>query len=155
MSILDGLVRRPLVQNYIDRYTTANMEADVRVTRGSYAAPVAVYTGRARIAALGGSVQMGFGDEPQYMVSGTISLPTLDSDGATPVEPMVNDMILVLRHHDPSIVGRSFRVMHVDNGNQYASVVRCTVLGAEVSPTTDPDPLAPITTHGPHDYEVS
>jgi hypothetical protein len=138
MSPYTTLVRRPLVELYAERYTRSNQTVTVRIDRGIVPDLTTIYTGRGRVHRMVGSVQMGFGDEPQYMVSGIISVPILDADDE-PVKPHVNDHVTVLTHHDPAMVGRTFRVMHVDAGGQFNGVVAMSVLGSEPSPTTVAD----------------
>jgi len=130
-----SIARKPLIEKYIERYVEGNMDAEVRIERGVRPATTTVYSGRARVHPLNGSVQMGFGDEPQYMVSGSVSIPVLDDSTGLPTDPRVNDTIVILRHGDPGVAGRSLRVMHVDSGGQYNTVVSMTVMGAEASPT--------------------
>lgn len=126
---------RPMVEEYIRRYSSANMTARIRIVRGTTPDTALVYEGRARIHRLQGSVQMGFGDEPQYMVTGTVSIPQLDEETGEPVIPAVDDTIRVLDHHDARTVDMSFRVMHVDAAGQFNSFVSMSVVGAERSPT--------------------
>lgn len=126
---------RPMVEEYIRRYSSANMTARIRIVRGIVPDTALVYEGRARIHRLQGSVQMGFGDEPQYMVTGTVSIPQRDEWTDEPNLPIVDDTIEVLEHHDTRTVGMSFRVMHVDAAGQFNSFVSMSVVGAERSPT--------------------
>ena len=66
------IYRKPLIDKYVERYIESNMVDEVSVYRGLRAEEaVLVYHGQARIHRLSSPVQMGFGDEPQYMVSGT------------------------------------------------------------------------------------
>lgn len=137
-----GFVRLDLAEIYTRRYAEMVQEALVEITRGVHPDnETQIYAGRGRVHALNSSVQMGFGDETQYMVTGTISVPALDEDGI-PVAPQVNDMVLVVNARDPHVVGRSFRVLHVDFGGQFNDVTSMTVVGAEDSPTILEPPVA-------------
>lgn len=140
-----GFVRLDLAEVYTRRYAEMVQESLVEITRGLHTVEeTQIYAGRARVHALSGAVQMGFGDEPQYMVSGQISVPVIDPSTGEPTDPRVNDMVLVVVCRDAHAQGRSFRVMHVDIGGQFNDVCTMTVLGAEDSPTIvappEPDP---------------
>lgn len=135
-------VRTGLVTKYLERYVEGNMTALVVITRGTGTTRTTVYAGRARVHRLANSVQMGFGDEPQYLTSGTISVPnTTDANDAVPVVPRVNDNVRVTRHHDPRLVGRSFRVMSVALGGQFSAEVSLSVLGAVDQPSAIDTPV--------------
>lgn len=137
------LYRQELIDLYVDRYTRAHQTAFVRLYRGVLGdGEQVLYEGRARVHRLSGAVQMGFGDEPQYMVSGTVSLPRTDADG-NEVMPQVDDTLVVLTHRDDKTVGRSFRVMHVDAGGQFKEMVQLSVIGSEESPTAPSLPRPP------------
>jgi len=129
------IYRRALIDKYVERYAEGNMTARVRITRGIYPNSTLLYEGRGRIHLQGGAVQMGFGDEPQYMVSGTISVPQYHEVDDASVLPQINDLILILEHHDARTMGRTMRVMHVDAGGQFNSIITMSVLGSEESPT--------------------
>lgn len=135
--------RKSLVDKYLQRYYRAHMSSRVRVLRGVLGAgEELVYEGDARVHRMAAPVQMGFGDEPQYMVSGTVSVPFHDASGAV-VQPQVNDMVVVLSHHDRKLEGRSFRVMHVDAGGEFEEMVQMSVMGSEESPTAPDIPRPP------------
>lgn len=144
-----GFVRLELAELYAKRYAEVVQESQVEITRGLHPDETQIYAGRARVHALTSAVQMGFGDEPQYMVTGRISIPLRDTAGEL-TDPRVNDMVLVVTSRDAHVVGRSFRVMHVDSGGQYNDVTTMTVVGAEDSPTILVPP-APDPGPGPWD----
>lgn len=129
-----GFLRLGLAELYTKRYAEVVQESEVTITRGVVGDTTIVYSGRARVHAMTGAMQMGFGDEPQYMVTGRISVPVADVSG-DPIEPQVNDLVTVDSHRDAGIVGHAFRVMHVDAGGQFTDVVSMTVVGSEDSPT--------------------
>ena len=136
------MYRKALVDTYVRRYYTAHQTARVRVLRGVLSeGGTLVYEGAARVHRMSSPMQMGFGDEPQYMVSGTVSLPAR-VDGVE-VAPHVNDVLVVLEHNDPVMVGRSFRVMHVDAGAEFEEMVQLSVVGSEESPTVPSLPRPP------------
>ena len=124
-----------LATKYLQRYTQANMTAMVEITRGTGTSRVGVYSGRARVHLLASPVQMGFGDEPQFMVSGTISVPAMLDDDATPVLPRVTDMVRVTAARDRKVIGRAFRVMHVPTGGLLTAFTTLSVLGAQDAPS--------------------
>lgn len=130
------IYRRALIDKYVERYAEGNMTARVRITRGLHSNSTLLYEGKARVHLQAGAVQMGFGDEPQYMVSGTISIPQYHEVDNAAVLPQVNDLILILVHHDARTIGRTMRIMHVDAGGQFNSIISMSVIGSEESPTS-------------------
>jgi Family of unknown function (DUF6093) len=134
-SMVTPIVRRQVVELFVERYTKGNQTATVKIFRGLYPNFAVLYEGRGRLHRMQGSVQMGFGDEPQYMVTGTISVPLIHTDG-TVVNPQVNDFVFIVQHHDPDSVGRLLRVVHVDHGGQWNGVVSMSVIGSEDSTTS-------------------
>jgi hypothetical protein len=138
-----GFVRLGLAEIYTKRYAEMVQEAQVEITRGVVGGTTQVYAGQGRVHVMSGAMQMGFGDEPQYMTTGTISIPVHSTDGGD-VDPQVNDMVLVVWHRESGMIGRSYRVMHVDAGGQFNDVVSMRVVGSEDSPTgladSAPDP---------------
>ena len=63
--------------------------------------------------------------------SSYVSLPLTVDDEATDVQ--VDDIVLVLEHPDPAVVGRAFRVMDVDAGGQFPAARRLQVTGVQRS----------------------
>ena len=142
-----GFVRLDLAEVYTKRYAEMVQESLVEITRGVHPDnETQVYAGRGRVHAFSGALQMGFGDESQYVVTGRVSVPAIDPETGEPTDPRVNDMVLVVTCRDPHVQGRSYRVMHVESGGQFEDVTTMTVIGAEDSPTvlvppaTDPGP---------------
>lgn len=133
-----------LADLYVRRYYSSHLSSRVRVLRGVLAdgSPQLVYEGAARVHRLSAPLQMGFGDEPQYMVTGTVTLPHRDQSGDA-VAPQVNDVVVVLDHQDHKVVGRSFRVMHVDSGGELEEMVQLSVVGSEESPSVPDLPRPP------------
>jgi Family of unknown function (DUF6093) len=131
------IYRQGLIDKYLERYAEGNMQARVVITRGLYPASTLLYEGRARIHLQAGAVQMGFGDEPQYMVTGTISVPEYTEDTDAAVLPRVNDLILCTESTDSRAAGRTFRVMHIDVGGQYNGFLTMSVIGSEDSPSNE------------------
>ena len=130
--------RKPLIDKYLERYIESHMTDEVSIYRGVRStASVRVYQGQARIHRLAAPVQMGFGDEPQYMVSGTISLPMVEGGSDLPVRIRVNDHVVVDDHYDTAMIGRTFRVMHIDTAGLFHNTVSLSVVGSEESPTTE------------------
>jgi hypothetical protein len=139
------IYRKSLIDKYVERYAESNMVEEVSVYRGIHTdESVLVYHGQARIHRLSSPIQMAFGDEPQYMVSGTVSLPMVEAGTDNPVRVYVNDHVIVDDHWDHSMIGRSFRIMHVDVGGQFHNVVSLSVVGSEESPTTERNVVAPL-----------
>lgn len=104
------------------RYAVRNMNARVRVSRMAAPTPSAggsseatveetVYEGAGHLSVLSGPMTMGLGDVPQFFATTTLSIPVETALGR--IDPMVNDMVLVVSQDDPMAVGRVFRVMHV------------------------------------------
>ena len=138
-----------LATKYLQRYTQGNMTATVEITRGTGAPRTSVYSGMARVHLLAAPVQMGFGDEPQFMISGTISVPAMLDDDVTPVLPRVNDMVRVVVARDRKLIGRSFRVMHVPTGGLLTAFTTMSVLGAQDAPSALNTPPATPAGHWP------
>lgn len=146
-------LKSTLVQLYAQRFVESNMTAQVRVTRPGDAAldvetgelsadvgPV-VYEGKGRVYSASGPATLELGDEPQYFSSGYVSVPIVDEIGAN-VLPQVNDLVTVLEHVDPLMVGRRFRVMDVEAGGQFAVVRRMQVMGIQRDRSWQPDSQA-------------
>lgn len=135
MSVDESLVpwyNSPLLRKYITRYMGSNMDCTIKIVRGAVASDDVVYAGSARIHRLTSAVQMGFGDEPQYMVAGTISIQK--PEPGEPI-PQANDTIIVLEASDDRVYGRTFRVMHVDMGGNFHQPCTMSVMTSEDSPT--------------------
>jgi hypothetical protein len=142
-----------LAQTYARRFAEANMTALVELTRpgaalfdtvsGELAAdegPV-VYEGKARVYPVAGPVMLDLGDGPQYFSSSYVSMPLVDDDGVN-VLPEVDDLVEVLEHPDPLMLGRRFRVTDVEAGGQFAVVRRVQAVGVQRSRTWEPDAQA-------------
>lgn len=142
MSFLAALVRRSTVfaRPFAQEYAEGNMIATVRVTRpsvpvfdrttgglASMGAETVVHEGPGRVYNVSGPAQYNLGDEPQYFSNTFISIPI----GAT--KPRIDDVVEVLAHPDPNIVGRSFRVQDVEAGGQLPVVHRMQVVGIQAS----------------------
>jgi len=142
-----------LAQRYAQRFAESNMTAEVIVTRPGAAAldasdgslgvldGVEVYSGRARVYPVAGPVTLDLGDEPQYFSSAYVSVPLTDSTGSN-VLPQVDDLVEVVEHPDPLVVGRLFRVSDVEAGGQFAVVRRMQVVGVQRFKTWQPDDQA-------------
>lgn len=146
-------VRSTLVSLYARRFAESNMTAQVEITRPGPAAfepssgeleaqpgPV-IYEGKARVYAVSGPVTMDLGDDPQYFSSSMVSVPLVDDFGVN-VLPEVNDLVRVLEHPDPLMLGRLFRVMDVEAGGQFAVLRRMQVMGIQRGRTWVPDTQA-------------
>lgn len=135
-------IKTPKLAGRIARqYAERNMTARVRVGRpggvvdgGSVSDPSTVsrrkvvYEGRARVYGVGSGGSSDVGDELTFWSSSYVSIP-LSSDWT-----QVDDMIEVVAHDDPDVVGRWFRVVNVDSGGQFPVVRRHTVTGAQKDP---------------------
>jgi hypothetical protein len=153
LAVLVIPIRSTLVQLYAQRFVESNMTATVRVTRPGDAGFDAVtgeltadsgptvYEGRGRVYSASGPATLDLGDGPQYFSSGFVSVPMVDESGDN-VLPQVNDLIEVLEHPDPLMLGRRFRVMDVEAGGQFAVVRRMQVMGIQRSRTWTPDSQA-------------
>lgn len=136
-----GLVKRTtnLAVVRAQAYAEANMTAKVRVSRPIAAvfsrqtgqlveAPDAVvYEGPARVYGVQGPATYAIGEEPTYFSSSYVSIP-LRSE-----LPRVDDVVQVLEHDDPLLVGRHFRVQDVESGGQLPVVRRLSVTGIQAS----------------------
>ncbi len=142
MSLLTSLIKRSttMVRPLAQAYAEGNMIATVRLTRpakpvfdrrtGGLAAMGAegvIYSGPGRVYGVQGPVQYAVGDEPTYFSSTFVSIPI------TAGKPRVDDVVEVLDHPDPNIVGRSFRVQDVEAGGQIPVVHRMQVVGIQAS----------------------
>lgn len=142
MNILTALVRRTtvLARPYAQAYAEGNMIATVKVTRpstpvfdrttgglASMGAETVVHEGEARIYSVSGPQQYAMGDEPQYFSNTFVSIPI------TATKPRIDDVVEVLTHPDPNLVGRSFRVQDVEAGGQLPVVHRMQVTGIQSS----------------------
>ncbi len=142
MSILTGLVRRSthMARPFARAYAEGNMIATVRVTRPSV--PVfnratggltamgpetVVHHGPGRVYSVTGPQQYSMGDENQFYSSTFVSIPI------SATKPRIDDVVEVLAHPDPNIVGRSFRVQDVEAGGQIPVVHRMSVTGIQAS----------------------
>lgn len=138
------VIKTATIARLARKYTEANMIARVRVAR--MAAPTegdeldwsntatqlrVTYEGRARIWSVAGAGANDYGDEMTAFSSSYVSLPLTVDDEATDVQ--VDDIVLVLEHPDPAVVGRAFRVMDVDAGGQFPAARRLQVTGVQRS----------------------
>jgi Family of unknown function (DUF6093) len=85
-----------------------------------------IYQGKARIATVSGPLTYQLGDEPQYFSAATVSIP----EDFTPI-PQVDDVIEVVAHPAPGLVGRSYRVTDVQGGGQIHSARVMSVTGVQ------------------------
>ena len=142
MSLISDLIARSTVavRPLAQQYAEGNMIAAVKITRPS--APVFNrttgglaemgededrYSGKARIYNVTGPVQYAIGDEPQYFSSTFVSIPI------SAPKPRIDDVVEVLSHPDPNLVGRFFRVQDVEAGGQIPVVHRMQVVGIQAS----------------------
>lgn len=88
-----------------------------------------VYQGRGHLAVLTGPLTMGLGDVPQFFASTVLSIPVVTELGH--VDPMINDMVEILRQDDPMIPERVLRVMHVETAGLLPVVHRLQLTGWE------------------------
>lgn len=142
MNVLSALVRRStqLARPYAQAYAEGNMIATVRIVRPSapsfdratggltsMGAETLVHEGPGRVYNVTGPVQYALGDEPQYYSSTFISIPI------TATKPRVDDVVEIVDHPDPNIVGRFFRVQDVEAGGQIPVVHRMQAVGVQAS----------------------
>jgi len=138
------VIKSATIQRLARKYTEANMTARVRVARmqdpsegsdtdwnNTATQLKVVYEGRARVWGVSGSGLNDYGDEMTAFSSSYVSLPLIVDDKATDVQ--VDDIVVVLEHPDPALVGRSFRVMDVDGGGQFPAARRLQVTGVQRS----------------------
>ena len=135
------IYRQALIEKYIERYAEGHMNDAITIHRGNWQSLTQVYSGRARVHLLAGAIQMGFGDEPQDMVSGTITIPAHSEDDDQRVTPTINDLVTITDNHDPRAIGRTFRVMHVDAAGQFDGFTTMSVIGSEDNPTATGRPV--------------
>lgn len=141
MSVMGGIVKRStdLAVQRARAFAEANMQATVRIERPTepvfnrdtgdlgMAPDAIVYIGKARVYSVTGPATYALGDEPQYYSSSFVSIP----QGMA--EPRIDDVVEVLAHPDPSLVGRFFRVQDVEAGGQMPAVKRMQVVGIQPS----------------------
>lgn len=142
MNLISAMIARSTVavRPMAQAYAEGNMIAVVKVTRPSM--PVfdrntgglaamgndsPVYEGKGRVYNVTGPVQYALGDEPQYFSSTFVSIPI------TAAKPRIDDVVVILSHPDPNVVGRSFRVQDVEAGGQIPVVHRMQVVGIQAS----------------------
>jgi len=122
------------------RYVERNMNTLVRVSHMTAPTPHVdgsstatsdnvVYEGRGHLAVLSGPMTVGLGDVPQFFATTVLSIPVVTSLGT--VDPMINDMVEVLRQEDRMVVDRVFRVMHVETAGLLPVVHRLQLTGWE------------------------
>ena len=133
----------PLVQRYARGYAERNMLSLVRITRPTQVPTLdpatglatagadlaSVYEGKARVYGVSGPQTMNLGEEVQYFQSTYVSIPVYVDGEAT--APRVDDLVEVLEHSDPLMVGKRFRVMDVEIGGAVPSVRRMQVSGVQ------------------------
>ncbi len=131
-----------LAARLASRFTLRNMTSvvecwrPVRVNPGTDVGMVLkrVYFGPARLHNVGGPNQQVLGDELTTFAGSTISTPVWSSgagswdaqfsaefasSSARLVDVHIDDMFKVLKHSDPLVVDRMFRVIDVDSGGQF------------------------------------
>jgi|GEM_PF-2212016 len=137
---------------YIARvYAERNMDASVVISRpdnpdfapdtGKLFADTMfeVYSGKARVYNVQGPLTMGIGDEPTYFSSTYVSIPLAVEDPFSKPQmevaqsTRVDDIVQVIRHRDPLMVERYFRVMDVEAGSQFPAVRRMQCVGIQAS----------------------
>lgn len=84
--------------------------------------------GQAGITNSTGPVTMMFGDEPAYFDSFTVFLPRL-----IPNRPKIDDIVLVITHQDPDLVGRYLRVVGVESGGRIVPSTQLQCVGVAPS----------------------
>lgn len=145
-ALLTALVRRSteLVRPIAQAYAEGNMIAQVKVTRpakpvfdrstGGTAAMQpgeTVHEGAGRIYNVTGPTEFSLGDEPAHFSSAYVSIPI------TADRPRIDDLVKILAHPDPNVVGREFRVTDVEAGGQIPVVHRMLVVGVQPSRETE------------------
>jgi len=81
--------------------------------------------GIGKVSSVTGPVTMALGDEPQYFQSTFASIPKWAA------QPEVDDILTVIAHDDPKLVGRSYRVVDVERGGQIPVAHRMQVVGIQ------------------------
>ena len=98
-----------------------------------------VYEGMARVYEVAGPLTQSYGEAPSYHSSTYCSIP-METSGEE--YPRINDMVEVLAHADSAVVGRVFRITHVDSGGHLPVVRRMSLQGVDRH-TRAPDPSVP------------
>lgn len=136
------LTGRHLAMSMARRFAESNMVSVVRITRTGSAVldemtgvlatpePSMVYEGKARVAIVSGPVTMSLGDEPQYFSGSSVSIPVVVASHER-LTPLVDDLIEILVHDDPLLVGLVFRVLDVEAGGHMQAARRMQVTGAQ------------------------
>lgn len=125
-----------LVTQVATRYVEHNFTSMVRVSRMSATVPSTdgtvasaerypVYEGMSRVYEVTGPMTLSLGDEPVFLKSSYCTIPAAAS------VPVVNDMVEVVTHPDPKMVGRVFKVTSVDAGGQIPAGHRMQLAGTE------------------------
>lgn len=86
-----------------------------------------VYEGKARVYGVTGPATYALGDEPQYYSSTFVSIPL------SAPKPRIDDVVKIISHPDPGLVGRLFRVQDVEAGGQMPVAHRMQVTGIQPS----------------------
>jgi hypothetical protein len=136
------IINTDLVRSYAQRYAQISMVDTVRIDRpgdpsldttsGNATSTVlsTIYEGVGKVTTISGPVQYQLGEEPQYFSSGEASIPLLDVDG-DPTTPQVNDVLIVVSHHDVLMVGRAFRIMDVKASGLIEAARTLTLSGVQ------------------------
>jgi hypothetical protein len=103
-------------------FTNTRMRAVVRISRTRLGPVVdgtqlmepgaTVYEGPAKVSGGSGPVTYTVGEEVQYYSSAKAGIPIMD--GPEPTAPQVSDLLQVLEHDDPLMVGRRWRIVDVE-----------------------------------------
>jgi hypothetical protein len=151
---LPPMVVSPYARGYARRHATAHMYYMVQIERmaagvfdsasGQITTSVKsiIYTGPARIWTVAGPQVIAVGEDQMAFTQTNMSIPW----DATPV-PNRDDIATVLNYTahpafgDPSLIGRSFRVLDVQFGGQMYATRRMSVLAIEESAAWGPDSL--------------
>jgi len=140
------VIKTATIHRLACKYTEANMTATVRIARMQQPAEYTdddwsnvstqlqvTYEGKARLWGVSSAGANDYGDEMTAFSSSYVSLPLTVGDDNEPPDVQVDDIVLVLTHPDPAVVGRSFRVMDVDAGGQFPAARRLQVTGVQRS----------------------
>jgi len=79
---------------------------------------------KAGITLASGPITMNLGDEPQYYSSATISIPQ-----SAPINPRIDDIVLVTANQDKDMIGRYFRVVDVPVGGRISASIDLSCVG--------------------------
>lgn len=126
-------------RNMVDEALVWRPKAPVLEDDGTLESQVdfVLWDGKARVWSVQGPLTMGVGDEPTYYSQTFCSIPLVVQQEPdvepVPMSPRVDDVVQVLRHRDPLMVSRYFRVVDVEAGGFLPACRKMQLVGIQAS----------------------